>query len=118
MSLAGLTIADLAQPVTSGIALGLLLGKPIGITLFVLVVVKLGVARLPDGVSWAQVVGVGFIAGIGFTMSLFVGVLAFEGLDQMMNAVRLGVLSGSTVAALIGALLLVLAAGKPSPARV
>lgn len=118
VSLQGLTLPDLAQPVTSGIALGLLLGKPIGITLFTLLVVKLGIARLPEGVTWTQVVGVGFIAGIGFTMSLFVGVLAFEGLDQMMNQVRLGVLSGSTLAALIGALILVLAAGKMKAARV
>ncbi len=118
VSLQGLTLPDLAQPVTSGIALGLLLGKPIGITLFTLLVVKLGIARLPEGVTWTQVVGVGFIAGIGFTMSLFVGVLAFEGMDQMMNQVRLGVLSGSTLAALIGALILVLAAGKMKSARV
>lgn len=118
VSLQGLTLPDLAQPVTSGIALGLLLGKPIGITLFTLLVVKLGIARLPEGVTWTQVVGVGFIAGIGFTMSLFVGVLAFEGMDQMMNQVRLGVLSGSTLAALIGALILVLAAGKMKAARV
>jgi Na+:H+ antiporter, NhaA family len=117
VSLQGLTLPDLAQPVTSGIALGLLLGKPIGITLFTLLVVKLGIARLPEGVTWTQVVGVGFIAGIGFTMSLFVGVLAFEGMDQMMNQVRLGVLSGSTLAALIGALILVVAAGKMKAAR-
>ncbi len=117
VSLQGLTFADLAQPVTSGIALGLLIGKPVGITLFTMAVVMTGIAKLPQGVTRTQVIGVGFIAGIGFTMSLFVGVLAFEGLDAMMNAVRLGVLSGSTVAALAGALVLVLAAGKAVPAR-
>jgi Na+:H+ antiporter, NhaA family len=117
VSLQGLGLADLAQPVTSGISLGLLLGKPIGITLFTAAVVLTGIARLPESVTWTQVLGVGFIAGIGFTMSLFVGVLAFEGMDAMMNAVRLGVLSGSTVAAIAGAIILIMAAGKASPAR-
>ena len=73
----------------------------IGITAAVYLVVRYGIARLPAGVRWLEVIGVGFIAGIGFTMSLFIGALAFED-ETMMDRARLGVLSGSTVAALAG----------------
>ncbi len=110
--LGGLGLADIVHPVTSGIALGLLLGKPIGITLLVFVAVKSGLARLPDNSSWAQIAGVAFIAGIGFTMSLFIGVLAF-GDGELMNKVRVGVLLGSTLAAIAGALVLVAVARAP-----
>ncbi|MCX7325894.1 MAG: Na+/H+ antiporter NhaA [Hyphomicrobiales bacterium] len=110
--LGGLGLADIVHPVTSGIALGLLLGKPIGITLLVFVAVKSGFARLPDNSSWAQIAGVAFIAGIGFTMSLFIGVLAF-GDGELMNKVRVGVLLGSTLAAIAGALVLVAMAQVP-----
>jgi NhaA family Na+:H+ antiporter len=104
----GLGLADMLSPVTLGIALGLLIGKPIGITLFSWVAVASGAARLPEGANWLQMVGVGCIAGIGFTMSLFVGILAF-GDGPALNAVRLGVLSGSTAAALLGVAILIAA---------
>lgn len=91
--LTGLGLGDMLHPVTSGIALGLLIGKPIGITLLVYIAVRSGLARLPDKSTWLQVVGVAFIAGIGFTMSLFIGVLAF-GDGELMNKVRLGVAAG------------------------
>lgn len=107
--LVGLGFGDLAHPVTAGIALGLALGKPIGILLCVLVVVRLGLAYLPPGATWAQVSGVACIAGIGFTMSLFIGALAFAD-GALMNQVRLGVLAGSSVAALVGVTILLLAA--------
>jgi NhaA family Na+:H+ antiporter len=110
--LGGLGLADITHPMTSGIALGLLVGKPIGITILVFVAVKSGLARLPDNSSWAQIVGVAFIAGIGFTMSLFIGVLAF-GDGELMNKVRVGVLLGSTLAAIAGALVLASAAKAP-----
>ena len=110
--LGGLGLADIAHPVTSGIALGLLLGKPIGITLLVFVALKSGLARLPDNSSWAQIAGVAFIAGIGFTMSLFIGILAF-GDGELMNKVRVGVLLGSTLAAIAGTLVLVAVAQVP-----
>ncbi len=114
--LTGLGLGDMLHPVTSGIALGLLIGKPIGITLLVYIAVRSGLARLPDKSSWLQVVGVAFIAGIGFTMSLFIGVLAF-GDGDLMNKVRLGVLLGSTLAALCGVAVLIAAARKaPEPA--
>ncbi len=112
--LGGLGWSDLAHPVTSGVTLGLLLGKPLGITLLVFLAVRSGMARLPDRASWPQIVGVAFIAGIGFTMSLFIGVLAF-GDGDLMNQVRLGVLLGSTLAALAGVAVLSMAARR-SPA--
>jgi len=114
--LTGLGLGDMLHPVTSGIALGLLIGKPIGITLLVYIAVRSGLARLPDKSTWLQVVGVAFIAGIGFTMSLFIGVLAF-GDGELMNKVRLRVLLGSTLAALGGMAVLIVAARKvPQPA--
>lgn len=106
--LGGLGLKDLTHPVTSGIALGLVIGKPIGITLMVYLAVRSGLARLPFNSTWPQIVGVAFIAGIGFTMSLFIGVLAF-GDGELMNQVRLGVLLGSTLAALGGVLVLTFA---------
>lgn len=101
VSLGGITLADLAQPLPLGIALGLILGKQIGVMGATIALVKLGFAKLPQGVNWAQIYGVSALAGIGFTMSLFIGGLSFADPDQM-NAVRLGVLSGSILSAIIG----------------
>lgn len=109
--LGGVGLAQLAHPVTAGVALGLFLGKPLGIVSMVWLVVRLGLARLPEGATWAQVLGAAWIAGIGFTMSLLIGGLAFEG-TGLMDAVRLGVLLGSTASALAGVLVLVLASGR------
>ncbi len=102
----GLGFADLAQPLTLGIALGLILGKPLGITLAVLLAVKLRVAKLPAGAGWMEIVGIAFLAGIGFTMSLFIGALAFTD-EALMNQVRLGVLSGSLVSGIAGAAIII-----------
>lgn len=113
----GLAFADLFRPVTLAIALGLLVGKPIGITIAVWLSVKSGIARLPSGVTWTQVLGVGFIAGIGFTMSLFIGALAFE-TGGLMDQVRLGVLTGSFLAAIGGVVALRAAAGKLATASI
>jgi NhaA family Na+:H+ antiporter len=109
VSLAGVDLARLMHPVTMGIAFGLLIGKPVGITLFVWLAVRLGAARLPRGCTWMQIIGVGFIAGIGFTMSLFIGALAF-GDGPIQDQVRLGVLSGSLMATICGAIVLSIAA--------
>lgn len=106
--LGGLGLSDLAHPVTSGITLGLLLGKPIGITLLAAAVVMAGIARLPDKTTWPQMIGIACIAGIGFTMSLFVGALAF-GEGALMDKVRLGVLVGSTLSAAAGIAILIAA---------
>lgn len=98
----GTTLVD---KVSAGAFLGLLIGKPLGVLGFVWLAVTAGLARLPDRVSWRQVSGIGLLAGIGFTMSLFIANLAFRsgnGLDQA----KIGVLAASTAAALLGLTLL------------
>lgn len=105
VSLAGMTPAALLEPIASGIALGLLLGKPIGIMGACFLAVKLGFASLPTGIQWHHMLGVALLAGIGFTMSLFIGNLAFDTPDQAAS-VRIGVLSGSIIAAIAGYTLL------------
>jgi NhaA family Na+:H+ antiporter len=95
-----------------GVALGLLIGKPLGITLFAWLAVKLGLAQLPQGISFTHIIGVGFLAGIGFTMALFIAGLAFRG-DELDYA-KLGILSGSALAGAIGFTMLRLWT-KPQP---
>ncbi|MCS7190722.1 MAG: Na+/H+ antiporter NhaA, partial [Fimbriimonadales bacterium] len=87
-----------------GVALGLLIGKPLGITLFSWLAVKLGLAQLPTGITFTHILGVGFLAGIGFTMALFIGGLAFTG--DALDYAKLGILTGSAVAGAIGFTLL------------
>jgi NhaA family Na+:H+ antiporter len=102
LSLAGMSLADLAHPVTLGVTFGLLVGKPIGIVLFVGLAVALRLAALPKGIGWAQLVAVACAGGIGFTMSLFIAGLAFEhGGDEIFAGDRLGVLIGSIASALV-----------------
>ena len=105
VALHGLAFEDLHSGIPLGIAAGLFLGKQIGIMAFVWTSVKLGIARLPDGVSWTQIYGVSILAGIGFTMSLFIGTLAYSS-PEHAAAVRIGVLAGSAASALIGYLVL------------
>lgn len=108
-----LSFADILSPLALGIALGLVLGKPVGILLAVALAARSGWARLPDGATWLQIAGVGCIAGIGFTMSLFIGALAFSDEDAM-NQIRVGVMGGSIVAGILGASLMALAARRRS----
>ena len=112
VALHGLTFNDLFAGIPLGIAAGLFVGKQLGIMGFVWAGVKLGIARLPDGVTWAQVYGVSLLAGIGFTMSLFIGTLAFSD-PEHAAAVRIGVLAGSLLSAATGALVLRLALPPP-----
>lgn len=105
VSLTGVGLDTLLAPLPLGIALGLLLGKQIGIVGFAWVAVKAGLATLPKNVGWKQVHAVSLLAAIGFTMSLFIGNLAFAEPAQI-DAVKIGVLSGSLVAALAGYALL------------
>ncbi len=100
--LQGMTLDQLISPLPIGISLGLFLGKLIGVFGVTFLLVKLGVARLPHLVNWAHIVGVACLAGIGFTMSLFIGGLSFGDNLTLMNEVRVGVLSGSIVAAIVG----------------
>jgi len=106
VALGGTSLAIFAEPLVLGIALALFLGKQIGIFGSVRIAVRLGVARAPGGASWAQIYGVALLAGIGFTMSLFIGGLAFPGDDAMMDEVKIGVLAGSVLSAVVGFLVL------------
>jgi len=108
VSLAGLSFADLLEPIPLGIVLGLFVGKQIGVFLFTWAVVKSGLARLPTGVNFRQVYGASIICGIGFTMSLFIGMLAFEnvGAEHSVVTDRLGILTGSLLSAIVGYLVL------------
>ena len=104
-------------PVTVGVFLGLLLGKPLGVLAFSWLAIKTGMASLPEGVGWWAMTGAGLLAGIGFTMSLFVGGLAFDG-GEMLESAKLGILSASVVAAVLGLVLLARASpGERGPRR-
>ena len=111
VNLEGLTLDDLLQPIPLGIMLGLVAGKQVGVFCFAWLAVKLGLARLPSGVDFKQVYGAAILCGIGFTMSLFIGMLAFENTaaGEVIVTDRLGVLSGSLIAAVAGYLVLHLA---------
>jgi Na+:H+ antiporter, NhaA family len=93
-----------------GILAGLLFGKPLGIMMFALVAVKTGIARLPQAVNWRSLLGYGFLAGIGFTMSLFIAMLAFDD-TASVNAAKRGIIAGSLLAGVAGAAML--RAGRP-----
>ena len=106
VSLSGSSASVLIEPLVLGIALALFLGKQIGIFGSIRLAVRLGLARAPGGASWAQIYGVSLLAGVGFTMSLFIGGLAFPGAGVMMDEVKIGVLAGSILSAVTGYLVL------------
>lgn len=105
LPLSGLEPAALLEPLPLGIALGLLIGKQVGIFGFAWLAVKVRLASMPDEVNWRQIHGMSLLAAIGFTMSLFIGNLAFTD-PLLFDQVRLGVLSGSLIAAVAGYALL------------
>jgi len=103
LSLSGVTVESFTHHVPMGIATGLLLGKTVGVFGLTWLAVKIGIAALPQGANWGHVLGVAILCGIGFTMSLFVGSLAFEpGVSDYAGMDRMGILTGSILAALIG----------------
>ena len=107
LSLAGMSIEDLAHPVTLGVISGLFIGKALGILGFVGLGVALRFVQIPKNVNWIQLLGVAFACGIGFTMSLFIAGLAFEhGSDDYYSGDRLGILVGSILSALVAFVLL------------
>jgi NhaA family Na+:H+ antiporter len=105
ISLTTVSIADMQHPITMGVVLGLFMGKQLGIIAASWLLVKSGCARLPEGMNWKLLYAVSAIAGIGFTMSLFIGNLAFANPDYL-TYIKLGVMLGSLVSALFGAFLL------------
>ena len=102
LSLAGMSASDLLEPVPLGIALGLVLGKPIGIVGAAVLAHVTGIARFGEGMNFKAVLGLGMLCGIGFTMSLFIGSLAFTSSPAQAEASVLGVLCASVVSAVIG----------------
>lgn len=105
VSFSGVSAATLTEPLTLGVAAGLLLGKLVGVLTTVFLLVKIGLADLPAKASWGQMTGVAALCGIGFTMSLFIGLLAFNDPD-VQDHVKMGILLGSLLSGLVGAAML------------
>jgi len=112
VSLIGLSMSSLLQPVPLGILLGLFVGKQVGVMIFSFIAVKTGAAQMPDNSSWLSLYGVSVLTGIGFTMSLFVGNLAFAENIQYIDGVKIGVLAGSLVSTLFGYFILLFSTKK------
>jgi Na+:H+ antiporter, NhaA family len=108
VNLEGLSLDALLEPIPLGILLGLFVGKQLGVFTFAWIAVKAGLARLPDGVTFGQVYGAAILCGIGFTMSLFIGMLAFENsaAGEVIVTDRLGILAGTFLSAIVGSLVL------------
>ncbi|HFB98014.1 MAG TPA: sodium:proton antiporter, partial [Bryobacterales bacterium] len=107
-------LETLTERAALGVILGLVIGKQVGVTLFSLLVVKMGWAALPTGVTWKHIYGVSWLAGIGFTMSLFIANLAFQDEAHLLMA-KGGILVASLIAGVAGYFLLRRWIGKPSP---
>ena len=112
VSLAGLSFSSLWMPVPLGILVGLFIGKQVGVMFFSFFAVKLGAAQMPDNSTWLSLYGVSVLTGIGFTMSLFVGNLAFADNIQYIEGVKIGVLAGSLLSTVFGYFLLSIASKK------
>ena len=112
VSLSGMNFDSLLLPVPLGILLGLFIGKQIGVFLFSIISIKLKIAQMPNNANWLNFYGVGVLTGIGFTMSLFVGNLAFVENVQYISGVKIGVLSGSLLSTVFGYVLLLVATKK------
>lgn len=110
-----ISLAELGDSLTLGVLLGLLLGKPLGICLFTALALALGLGSLPQRVRWPDFAGMACLCGIGFTMSLFVSMLAYDGMPLLIEESRLGILLGSLLSALAGYFIL-RAALPPAPA--
>lgn len=106
---------SLDSVVALGIAAGLVIGKPVGITLACFIAIRLGLGRLPDRTTWPMIVGLGAVGGIGFTVSLFIAGLSFPGAELLTEEAKVGILGGSLVAAVVGVVLLLLTARGSDP---
>ncbi|WP_188323916.1 Na+/H+ antiporter NhaA [Achromobacter xylosoxidans] len=116
VSFAGMGLSSLAQPVPLGVALGLFLGKQLGVFGFAWLAIRSGIASLPRHASFTQLYGVALLCGIGFTMSLFIGALAFTD-PAAVDATKIGVLTGSLASAVVGFLLLRASGATESEAK-
>jgi Na+:H+ antiporter, NhaA family len=114
LSFAGVSLANLVDPVPLGVALGLFFGKQFGVFVTAWAVIRIGWAQMPSYASWGQLYGVAVLCGIGFTMSLFIGNLAFAD-PHLIDETKLGVLAGSLLSALLG--VAILRATKPEAAK-
>ena len=108
VSLEGLSLVTLLNPVPLGILCGLFFGKQFGVFLFSYASIKLKLAEMPNNSDWLKLYGVGVLTGIGFTMSLFVGNLAFAETTEYLSGVKIGVLLGSLASTLFGYMLILL----------
>jgi NhaA family Na+:H+ antiporter len=112
VSLDGINLNSLLSPIPLGILLGLFVGKQVGVFLFSIISIKLKIAQMPNNSNWACLYAVGILTGIGFTMSLFIGNLAFVENYQYLDGVKIGVLSGSILSTLVGYFLLLIFSKK------
>ncbi|GMV81668.1 MAG: Na(+)/H(+) antiporter NhaA [Planctomycetota bacterium] len=103
------------EPIAVAVMVGLGVGKPLGVVLACLLAVKLGIARLPERVTWSAIVAGGFLAGIGFTMALFIAGLALDA--ELLDTAKIGILGGSALSAVVGMVLLVAVLPKPAGAE-
>ncbi|MGO4338213.1 Na+/H+ antiporter NhaA [Labrys sp. KB_33_2] len=106
VALGGLSLGSLADPVTLGVTLGLFVGKQIGVFLFAAFAIRMNWAELPANANWRHLYGVALLCGIGFTMSLFIGGLAYANAPTLLDETKIGVLLGSILSAVFGAILL------------
>ncbi len=113
VSLEGISIDNIFNTITVGIVCALFFGKQVGVFVFTWLSHTLRIARLPEGITWWQIWGVSALAGIGFTMSLFVASLGFKGNELLLNEAKLGILIGSAMSAIIGTYLLYVFGHKP-----
>ncbi|WP_027142898.1 Na+/H+ antiporter NhaA [Mesorhizobium sp. WSM3626] len=109
VSLAGLSFGALIEPLTLGVAAGLVVGKLVGVFGSSALAIRFGLADLPAHAGWSHMIGISLLCGIGFTMSLFIGLLAFASDVALQDAVKVGILAGSFIAALLGAAVLLMA---------
>ena len=116
VALAGIGFSGLVDPLPLGIAAGLFIGKQLGIFASILAAEKVGFAERPDGAGWIQIWGISVLCGIGFTMSLFIGALAFPSHPHLVEEAKLGVLLGSLLSALLGFAVLRFSSNKAAPA--
>ncbi|EJN03868.1 Na+/H+ antiporter NhaA [Phyllobacterium sp. YR531] len=116
VSFTGVSLSNLADPVPLGVAAGLFVGKQLGVFSFAWLAIKMRLAERPAGSNWTQMYGVSVLCGIGFTMSLFIGLLAYANSPMLQDETKLGVLLGSLLSALFGALLLVLSSKQSAKA--